>query len=102
LNPTVAFRRSDFNLSQGQLTSRGFMQHVHLGQILSGSYKSFLGQVQSPDEIYVRSTNYVRTLQVQMIDCTCGNNIMDHMLLLHFIVCWRIAHYCFAKVDVEH
>lgn len=61
-NPRQAFVQSDFNLSQGQLTSRGFKQHLDLGQLLHASYKTFLTQIHSTEEIYIRSTNYKRTL----------------------------------------
>lgn len=65
LNPKKALRKSDYSLAPGQLTSRGFMQHVHLGQLLHSYYgKEFLDKLSSSYQVYVRSTNYARTVQV--------------------------------------
>jgi hypothetical protein len=50
-------------MGRGQLTTRGFMQHIELGKQLSSLYGTFLRGV-STDRMYVRSTNYARTVQV--------------------------------------
>jgi hypothetical protein len=64
LNDSRIFHTSDVDLPGGQLTSRGFMQHILLGVYLRKAYERFLGAVESPAELYVRSTNYDRTVQV--------------------------------------
>ena len=64
LNRTTLFETSDFNLNQGQLTTRGFMQHILLGKILQKSYSTFLkNSIKSPLNVVVRSTKYDRTIQ---------------------------------------
>ncbi len=69
LDPGHAFKVPDVGLSQGQLTSIGFMQHVRIGKILNYAYSDFLAQhIATPRDIYIRSTNYVRTIRVC---CTC-------------------------------
>ena len=69
LDPGHAFKVPDVGLSQGQLTSIGFMQHVRIGKILNYAYSDFLAQhIAIPRDIYIRSTNYVRTIRVC---CTC-------------------------------
>lgn len=68
IDPKIIFQKSDFTLPQGQLTSRGFAQHLELGQVLSRAYgKSYLQQVSDVNSVYVRSTNYARTIQVRLI-----------------------------------
>ena len=62
-NSTKLFKKPDFMLDQGQLTSRGFMQHISLGTILRKAYGSFLSPIKFPSQIVVRSTNYDRTIQ---------------------------------------
>ena len=62
-NSTKLFKKPDFMLDQGQLTSRGFMQHITLGTILRKAYGSFLSTIKFPPQIVVRSTNYDRTIQ---------------------------------------
>lgn len=58
------FKRGDFELEQGQLTTKGFMQHIALGTFLRRQYVAFLShQVRSPSNVYVRSTKYDRTFQ---------------------------------------
>jgi hypothetical protein len=64
LDSTTAFRQSDLSLQQGQLTSFGFMQHIQLGSLLHTSYRNYLQSFDEPSEIYVRSTNYIRTIRV--------------------------------------
>jgi hypothetical protein len=54
---------TDFSLSPGQLTSRGFMQHIYLGQLLHSTYQEYFDLLKTND-IYVRSTNYLRTIRV--------------------------------------
>lgn len=64
LDPAVVFQRSDYSLPQGQLTSRGFVQHLELGQLLLRAYDTlFLQKIVQAEQVYVRSTNYVRTIQ---------------------------------------
>lgn len=46
----------------GHLTSEGFSQHVELGRALRIPYGNLLGEVKS-EELYIRSTNYERTIQ---------------------------------------
>jgi Histidine phosphatase superfamily (branch 2) len=58
------FSVSDYRLEQGQLTTRGFMQHITLGTLLKRSYSSFLSShIKSSANVYVRSTKYDRTFQ---------------------------------------
>eukprot|EP01038_Epipyxis_sp_PR26KG_P005846 gene5846-8067_t len=63
LNTSTIFQTPDLLLSQGQLTSKGFMQHIDLGKYLRSVYPDFLKKINSPDQIYIRSTNYARTIQ---------------------------------------
>jgi hypothetical protein len=64
LDSRIVFQRSDMTLPQGQLTSRGFAQHLELGQILYDAYgKAYLQTMLEADQVYVRSTNYARTIQ---------------------------------------
>ena len=60
---TKLFKINDTSLDQGQLTSRGFMQHIALGGILRKAYGKFMSTITSPSELIVRSTNYDRTVQ---------------------------------------
>jgi hypothetical protein len=53
-------------VDRGQLTVRGFMQHIELGKQLHMLYGKFL-QNTSTNSIYVRSTNYGRTVQVHTV-----------------------------------
>ncbi|CAE8692947.1 unnamed protein product [Polarella glacialis] len=48
----------------GQLTARGFRQHLELGAHLNGAYREFLAALQRHDRgrLYVRSTDYPRTV----------------------------------------
>lgn len=58
------FTVPDFDLAPGQLTTRGFMQEYHLGSYLRERYGGYLeGAVAHPANLYVRSTNYPRTIQ---------------------------------------
>lgn len=63
LNPNKLFGTPDLSLPPGQLTSIGFMQHIELGELLRSYYTSLLKKIHSSDQIYVRSTNYARTIQ---------------------------------------
>ena len=64
LNHSSMFGVSDYHLKQGQLTTRGFMQHITLGGILRHSYSAFLSsQIKSSANLYIRSTKYDRTFQ---------------------------------------
>ena len=66
MNPKKAFLKSDFLLEIGQLTTRGFMQHIQLGEQFKRYYgNTFLQSVTHSGNIYVRSTNYARTVQVE-------------------------------------
>lgn len=64
LSSSHIFTKGDFELEQGQLTSKGFMQHIALGTFLRRQYDAFLSlQIHSPSNVYVRSTKYDRTFQ---------------------------------------
>lgn len=64
LSHSKLFSVSDYRLEQGQLTTRGFMQHITLGTLLKRSYSSFLSShIKSSVNVYVRSTKYDRTFQ---------------------------------------
>lgn len=63
LSSDKIFRIPDFALRQGQLTTRGFMQLVELGEILNEKYKDLIDKIIVPsNDLYVRSTNYERTV----------------------------------------
>ncbi len=57
------FTKADRDLLPGELTSKGFMQHIYLGELLHKKYKTFLSKVVSAKQVYIRSTNYNRTVQ---------------------------------------
>ena len=63
LDASHVFHIKDLDLAPGQLTTRGFMQHIRLGRALRASYRDLMNSIKSPNQIYVRSTNYVRTIQ---------------------------------------
>eukprot|EP00605_Chrysophyceae_sp_TOSAG23-4_P002653 GSChrysophyteH1.ASY1.ANO1.2929.1 assembled CDS len=64
LDPEQIFAVDDKELPPGQLTSRGFMQHIDLGAALAIQYKSFLkSYITNTHALKIRSTNYARTLQ---------------------------------------
>lgn len=64
LSHSKLFSVSDYRIKQGQLTTRGFMQHITLGTLLKRSYSSFLSShIKSSANVYVRSTKYDRTFQ---------------------------------------
>lgn len=58
-----ALEMPDNLLDKGQLTSRGFMQHIQLGRFLRNAYKPVISTLNASKQIYIRSTNYPRTLQ---------------------------------------
>jgi hypothetical protein len=62
-------------VERGQLTVRGFMQHIELGEQLHMLYSKFL-QNTSTNSLYVRSTNYGRTVQVY--------NVKPHVTAMYF------------------
>jgi hypothetical protein len=66
MNPRKTLKKPDASLSPGQLTTRGFMQQIELGSLFHELYSGFLTQVAS-SQLYVRSTNYARTVQVSSI-----------------------------------
>ena len=66
LDTKSLFTTSDTLLPQGQLTSIGYMQLLHLGSHLQQSYTRFLSGIKER-EVYIRSTNYDRTIQVSYI-----------------------------------
>ena len=53
-----------FNQVPSQLTTRGFMQNLKLGQYLSKRYAPLLQRVKSPGQVYVRSSRSDRAVQV--------------------------------------
>ena len=59
----TAFSRYDSELPPGQLTSLGYMQHADLGKSLAPAYSGLISTMSSGRDIYVRSTNYERTVQ---------------------------------------
>lgn len=63
LNESAAFHSPDYNLAPGQLTSRGFMQLVEIGNILGQAYASLTKRIELLKQVYIRSTNYERTFQ---------------------------------------
>lgn len=71
LNKASVMQSSDYSLAPGQLTSKGFMQHVQLGELLYNYYAArkipFLATISSADQVYIRSTNYARTIQVILL-----------------------------------
>jgi hypothetical protein len=69
LDPYFLYHGSDYHIAPGQLTSRGFMQHIHLGRLINRAYREFLGPL-SASEIYIRSTNYLRTIRVRSFFAT--------------------------------
>ena len=66
INPKKRLQQSDHSLPPGQLTTRGFMQHIQLGQLFHNLYGSnFFSKIKA-EQMYVRSTNYARTVQVSV------------------------------------
>jgi hypothetical protein len=64
LSSTKVFSVPDTDLAPGQLTTRGFMQHITLGSIFNKAYHAFIeSHIHAPEHIRIRSTNYARTIQ---------------------------------------
>eukprot|EP01041_Mallomonas_annulata_P006090 gene6090-12295_t len=65
LNKSTIFQgMNEFHPSApGILTTSGFMQHIHQGNWLRLAYSDFLHGITSVRSVYVRSTNYDRTIQ---------------------------------------
>ncbi|KAJ1397164.1 histidine phosphatase superfamily [Ochromonadaceae sp. CCMP2298] len=63
LDPQGIMRSADRDLGPGQLTSRGYMQHISLGQQLRAVYAQSGFLRLEPQQIYIRSTSYARTIQ---------------------------------------
>ena len=62
LSLSQVFTQSDSDIPPGILTTRGFMQHILLGKHLSKSDRFDLETLTAPDDLYIRSTNYRRTI----------------------------------------
>jgi hypothetical protein len=76
MNPRKTLKKPDVSLSPGQLTTRGFMQHIELGGLFHDLYSGFLGKVAS-SQLYVRSTNYARTVQVSLLSVIAGDRTLE-------------------------
>lgn len=46
----------------GELTSEGYNEHLEIGKSLRNRYPGLLSQDYKPEEIYLRSTNFTRTI----------------------------------------
>ncbi|CAN0049371.1 unnamed protein product [Pylaiella littoralis] len=55
--------RADVLCKQGQLTETGIRQHLTLGEHMHQAYHGLLGGDLATEEVYVRSTDYTRTLE---------------------------------------
>jgi hypothetical protein len=65
---TIATIEDSF-LSSGELTSIGLQQHIMIGKHLRSAYRYFLDRSDfNFSNIYVRSTNYARTIQVHILN----------------------------------
>ncbi|KAK3789399.1 hypothetical protein RRG08_005547 [Elysia crispata] len=61
---------SDWVDGLGQLSKTGMMQAYELGQYLRQRYRNLISEKFRKDEVYVRSTNYERTLM--SAECVCA------------------------------
>lgn len=90
-NISTLFREADSSIAPGILTTRGFMQHIYLGQYLARVYNKFLeNSITSLDSVYIRSTNYRRTilsvsaLMISMLPQIGGPKPEDQMSILSY------------------
>ncbi|KAM6893498.1 lysosomal acid phosphatase-like [Xenentodon cancila] len=60
--PSNPNKEKDWPQGFGQLSQEGMRQHLNLGQFLRTRYKNFLTESYDRNEIYVRSTDFDRTL----------------------------------------
>lgn len=66
LSESTSFHKPDRLIDPGQLTTKGFMQHINLGKHFLNAYNPLISQIKQIDDIYIRSTNYDRTIQSAM------------------------------------
>lgn len=87
LNLSEVFTLSDSDIPPGILTTRGFMQHILLGKHLLKSYRFYLERVTSPQDLYIRSTNYRRTILsvVALMVCPREYHIMYIFIVSTFM-----------------
>ena len=92
LDLKALFTTSDTLLPQGQLTSIGYMQLLHLGSHLQQSYTRFLSGIKE-SEVCIRSTNYHRTIQVRMLYMHTVYNciLFISTILIYYSVCGCLA-----------
>jgi len=99
-NSSSLFREADRAVAPGMLTTRGFMQHINLGHHLHRAYSKFLSSaVHSVKNLYIRSTNYRRTilsvsaLMISLLPNIGGPKLEDQVpILSHPIEADEIMH----------
>ena len=64
------------NCASGQLTTKGYRQHYDLGQLYSSVYASLLPKSKVVGSLYVRSTDYPRTMMSAQGNV---NGILSHL-----------------------